>query len=221
MKEYLRQCSENTANRTRILFERGREEGLISKEVTWDDVLEYNKGITWLCNDHVFRTYLAHGLMTSLDYDNFFFSVYGDRRRTVPDIYQKLPLPELLSLIKRAGGIALVAHPHAKLHTIPRLIELGICGLEVWHSTLTNEEVVEALKLARDYRLFVSGGSDHEGLIGGQYQFYEHPEKTNFWLPEGYAGTTKEFFDEIKTGTLMPDREEYINKCIADPGFRS
>ena len=86
---------------------------------------------------------------------------------------------------------------------------------------LTPDEVVEALKIARDNRLFISGGSDHEGLLGGQYQFYEHPEKTNFWLPEGYAGTTKEFFDEIKTGTLMPDREEYINKCIADPGFRS
>ena len=216
MKEYLRKCSENTSHRTRLLFERGREEGLISKEVTWDDVLEYNKGITWLCNDHVFRTYLARGLMKPLDYDNFFKTVYGARRREISDIYPKMQLPELLSLIKRAGGIALVAHPHDKLYAIPRLIELGISGLEVWHSTLTKEEVVEALKLARDHRLFVSGGSDHEGLIGGQYQFYEHPEETQFWLPEGYAGTTKEFFDEIKTATLMPNREEYISKCIED-----
>ena len=216
MKEYLRKCSETTAHNTRVLFERGRDDGLISKEVTWDDVLEYNKGITWLCNDHVFRTYKARGLMTDLEYDNFFKTVYGDRRREVPNLHEKLPLSELLDLIKRAGGIAFVAHPHGKLHAIPRLAELGISGLEVWHSNLTNEEIPEALKIARDHRLYVSGGSDHEGLLGGQYQFYEHPEKTQFWLPEGYAGTTKEFFDEIKTRTFMPDREKYIDKCIEE-----
>ena len=216
MKEYLKKCSETVTYSTRVLFERGREEGLISKEVTWDDVLEYNKGITWLCNDHVFRTYRARGLMKDLDYDNFFKTVYGDRRSEVSNLHKKLPLPELLDLIKRAGGIAFVAHPHGKLHAIPRLKELGISGLEVWHSNLTPEEVVEALKIARDNRLFVSGGSDHEGLLGGQYQFYEHPEETQFWLPEGYAGTTKEFFDEIKTRKLMPDREKYIDKCIEE-----
>lgn len=216
MKEYLEKCSETTAHNTRVLFERGREDGLISKEVTWDDVLEYNKGITWLCNDHVFRTYKARGLMTDLEYDNFFKTVYGDRRREVPNLHEKLPLSELLDLIKRAGGIAFVAHPHGKLYAIPRLAELGISGLEVWHSNLTNEEIPEALKIARDHRLYVSGGSDHEGLLGGQYQFYEHPEKTQFWLPEGYAGTTKEFFDEIKTRTFMPDREKYIDKCIEE-----
>ena len=216
MKEYLEKCSETTAHNTRVLFERGREDGLISKEVTWDDVLEYNKGITWLCNDHVFRTYKARGLMTDLEYDNFFKTVYGDRRREVPNLHEKLPLSELLDLIKRAGGIAFVAHPHGKLYAIPRLAELGISGLEVWHSNLTNEEIPEALKIARDHRLYVSGGSDHEGLLGGQYQFYEHPEKTQFWLPEGYAGTTREFFDEIKTRKFMPNREKYIDKCIEE-----
>ena len=221
MKEYLRKCSETTTHITRVLFERGREEGLISKEVTWDDVLEYNKGITWLCNDHVFRTYKARGLMTDLEYDNFFNTVYGKRRGEVPKLHKKLPLPELVALIKRAGGIALVAHPHGKLHAIPRLMELGISGLEVWHSMLTPDEVVEALKIARDNRLFISGGSDHEGLLGGQYQFYEHPEKTQFWLPEGYAGTTKEFFDEIKNREFMPDREKYIDKCIEECSLRS
>lgn len=216
MKEYLRNCSETTAYNTRVLFERGREDGLISKEVTWEDVLEYNKGITWLCNDHVFRTYKARGLMTDLEYDNFFKTVYGDRRREVPNLHEKLPLSELLDLIKRAGGIAFVAHPHGKLHAVPRLKELGISGLEVWHSNLTKEEILEALKIARDHCLFVSGGSDHEGLLGGQYQFYEHPEETQFWLPEGYAGTTREFFDEIKTRKFMPNREKYIDKCIEE-----
>ena len=154
--------------------------------------------------------------MTDLEYDNFFNTVYGKRRREVPKLHEKLPLPELVSLIKRAGGIAFVAHPHNKLNAIPRLMELGISGLEVWHSMLTPDEVVEALKIARDNRLYVSGGSDHEGLLGGQYQFYEHPEKTQFWIPEGYAGTTKEFFDEIKNREFMPDREKYIDKCIEE-----
>ena len=213
MKEYLAQRSFCEAEQTRILFERGLAEGLIGG-VAWDEVLEYNKGVTWLCNNHVFETMKAKGLVTDLDYMNFFHTVYGKRRGEVKPPYEFKPIDRLLRLIRDAGGFAVVAHPHKQLHAIPELIEMGLSGLEVWHHLLTPEERLEALKLAKEHKLFISGGSDHDGLCGGYYSSFEDPTQSEFYVPECFCGTTEFFFREIKTRALHPERDSVIEECI-------
>ena len=213
MKEYLAQRSFCEAEQTRILFERGLEEGLLH-DITWDEVLDYNRGVTWLCNNHVFNTMKAKGLATDLDYMNFFTTVYGKRRSQVKPPYEFKPIDKMLRLIRDAGGFAVVAHPHNQLHAIPELIDMGLSGLEVWHHLLTDEERVEALKLAKEHKLFISGGSDHDGLCGGYYSSYENPNESRFYVPECSCGTQEFFFREIKSRTLNPDREKVIEECI-------
>ena len=216
MKEYLRRCSATLADQTEQLFERGKKNGFISEKITWQDVLDYNKSITWLCNNHVFQTMKHMGIATDADYPAFFENVFHHHRREIPKLYEFLPIEEIIPLVKAAGGITIVAHPYKQIHNIPKLLEYGIEGIEVWHSTLTDEEKREALKLALKHNLYISGGSDHEGLCGGQYKYYEHPEEMHFWAEPCSLGTTKEFFDEIKNQKLMPNREEYIMKYIEE-----
>ena len=213
MKEYLAQRSFCEAEQTRILFERGLAEGLIHG-IAWEEVLEYNKGVTWLCNNHVFETMKAKGLATDLDYMNFFHTVYGKRRGEVKPPYKFKPIDEMLRLIRDAGGFAVVAHPHKQLHAIPELIEMGLSGLEVWHHLLTPEERLEALKIAKEHKLFISGGSDHDGLCGGYYSSFENPEESKFYVPECSCGTQEFFFREIKTRALAPERDAVIEECI-------
>ena len=213
MKEYLTQRSFCEAEQTRILFERGLSEGLIHG-IAWEEVLEYNKGVTWLCNNHVFETMKAKGLVTDLDYMNFFHTVYGKRRGEVKPPYEFKPIDKMLRLIRDAGGFAVVAHPHRQLHAIPELIEMGLSGLEVWHHLLTPEERLEALKIAKEHKLFISGGSDHDGLCGGYYSSFENPEESEFYVPECSCGTGEIFFREIKTRTLNPERDAVIEECI-------
>ena len=213
MKEYLAQRSFCEAEQTRILFERGLSEGLIHG-IAWDEVLEYNKGVTWLCNNHVFETMKAKGLVTDLDYMNFFHTVYGKRRGEVKPPYEFKPIDKMLRLIRDAGGFAVVAHPHRQLHAIPELIEMGLSGLEVWHHLLTPEERLEALKIAKEHKLFISGGSDHDGLCGGYYSSFENPEESKFYVPECSCGTQEIFFREIKSRALNPERDAVIEECI-------
>ena len=213
MKEYLAQRSFCEAEQTRILFERGLAEGLIHG-IVWEEVLEYNRGVTWLCNNHVFETMKAKGLVTDLDYMNFFHTVYGKRRGEVKPPYEFKPIDKMLRLIRDAGGFAVVAHPHRQLHAIPELIEMGLSGLEVWHQLLTPEERLEALAIAKEHKLFISGGSDHDGLCGGYYSSFENPEESEFYVPECSCGTTEFFFNEIKSRKLNPDREKMIEECI-------
>ena len=213
MKEYLAQRSFCEAEQTRILFERGLSEGLIHG-ITWDEVLDYNRGVTWLCNNHVFNTMKAKGLVTDLDYMNFFHTVYGKRRGEVKPPYEFKPIDKMLRLIRDAGGFAVVAHPHNKLDVIPELIGMGLSGLEVWHHLLTPEERIKALEIAKVNNLFISGGSDHDGLCGGYYSSFEHPEESEFYVTECSCGTQEFFFREIKTKTLSPDREAAIEEFI-------
>lgn len=214
MKEYLRRCSVTMTERTKACFEIGKREGLIPSAITWQNVIDDNRGVSWFCNDHVFRTMKKMGLAVDADYPPFLHNIFFKYWNAVPDVYEKLPIEELIPLIKRAGGLVIVAHPHNHLDKIPRLIELGIDGIEVWHPDLDEKEFPVALKIAMDNNLYISGGSDHSGLCGGQYAFYEDYKSCEYYIPECSMGTTKEFFDEIKERKLMPGRNEIIKKYI-------
>ena len=214
MQTYLRGLSQSESHQTEVLFRRGLSEGLLAN-ITWEEVLEYNRGITWLCNEHVFRAMKSKGLVTDLDYAHFFHTVYGTRRGEVPPTQEFLHPEPLIRLIREAGGIAVLAHPHNQLHFVDRLCSFGLNGIEVWHGDLpTNEERMDALALAGEHGLFVSGGSDHSGLCGGQYARYEHPEETEFYLPPTSVGTTEFFFREIKAQKLSPDRPAVIRDIL-------
>lgn len=73
---------------------------------------------------------------------------------------------EIIGLIRRAGGVAVLAHPAASgvMEHIPTLASLGLQGVEVWYPTHSPEDVRALLRLARQYRLLVTGGSDFHGF---------------------------------------------------------
>lgn len=206
MKEYLRQLSYKETHETQVLFQRGLEAGFLH-DITWDEVLAYNEGITWLCNEHVFRAMKAKGLATDLDYPVFFRNVYGNHRGEVPPSYPFREPDELIALIHAAGGIAILAHPHKQLCYLERLRAAGLDGVEVWHHMLTDRERIEVLRFCIEHGLYVSGGTDHDGLMGGQYSRYPDPRVTEFWLEPRTMGTQPLFFEEIKQRRLAPTQE--------------
>ncbi len=201
MKEYLAGMSYRETDQTRILTERGLREGLI-QGITWEEVLEFNKGISWLCNDHVFALLKHKGLMTDEDNPRFFATVFGDRRGEVPPAYPFKKDHEIIKLIHNAGGIAIVAHPHNQLPYLDTLMEMGLDGLEASHFMLTAQEQALALELALKKDLYIAGGTDHEGYLGGQYLAYPTPEDCPYYLPFASVGTSQAHFNEIKNRRL-------------------
>lgn len=218
MKEYLFRLSKKETDQTRILFERGVDIGYI-QGITWDEVLAYNAGITWLCNEHVFRAMKAKGLITDLEYREFFNTCYGKYRAEVQSDIEFMDVDQLIELVHRAGGIAIAAHPvapYGSLESIPTLVEYGIDGLEVWHSLLTGKQRRQALALAREYDLYVSGGADHEGLLGGQYRRFKNPKETKYYFPPLSLGTTLYFYEEIRDKHKKADRRQVMTQMLED-----
>lgn len=82
---------------------------------------------------------------------------------------------EAMRLISEAGGYAFVAHParYRIVDLISRFAREGMTGLEAYHTLQTASQSAELVKIARDLRLAVSGGSDwhgddvHRARLGG------------------------------------------------------
>ncbi len=204
MKEYLEGMALRQTDNTKKCFDEAVKNGGISG-ITWNDVLEHNKGIPWLCNNHVFSLLKAKGLEKQENYMEWFNKNYRDQRAKYPPAFPPLSLDKLVKLIKNAGGFAIIAHPHCQLDDLDYLMSVGIEGLEVWHSMLTPEEKERALSLAKEKGLFVSGGSDHEGLLGGYYSSYPDEEtlkKSDSYIEPHSVGTSFEFYKEIKEHKL-------------------
>lgn len=91
----------------------------------------------------------------------------------------KISIEDAVSIIIKSKGIPIIAHPliNSKFNEnndfesfVKLCIELGIKGIEVFH-TLHNEEQEQYLfELAKKYKLAITGGSDcHGELIQGHY----------------------------------------------------
>ena len=222
MKEYLRKRSADMTDKTEYLFYRAQNEGKISKDITWQEICDYNKGVTWLCNDHVREAMKAKGLVTDLEWNDIFMNAFAAsycRKIGVTSKYPIMEIADLIAMIHDAGGIAVVAHPYdtVQLKTVPELVKMGLDGIEVWHNSIIHRNYQkEALRLALEYGLYVSGGSDHSGLCGGVYKFYDKPEQTVYWAEPCTLGTTKELFDEIKNTKLMDGRDAIIKSYMEE-----
>ncbi len=204
MKEYLKNMGARQTDNTKHCFDEAVEKGDIVG-ITWEEVLEFNKGIIWLCNDHVWRAMLSKRLVKQEDYNAWFDKNFLYQRSKYPPSYDFLPLDRLVALIKAAGGFAICAHPHEQLDDIDYLMSVGIEGIEIWHGSLTEEERERAHKMALEKNLFISGGSDHRGLLGGMYDTFpteEEMKNSIYYIEPHSLGTTREYFEEIKAHKL-------------------
>ncbi len=100
----------------------------------------------------------------------------------------KLTPQKAIELIKAAGGIPVLAHPHLVGDDtwIYRLQAAGLEGLECFHSTHTPELVEHYLEIARKQALVITGGSDSHGP-GGAPALEMGKANVPDWVYEGLA----------------------------------
>ncbi|MBI3970132.1 MAG: PHP domain-containing protein [Chloroflexi bacterium] len=80
--------------------------------------------------------------------------------------YRKFAPEEAVALIRRAGGVPVLAHPTSLPDwevRLPSLIEAGLLGLECYYGTYTPEVVQPLVDQAAAAGLVATGGSDFHG----------------------------------------------------------
>lgn len=81
---------------------------------------------------------------------------YVERFRLTPE--------DAVTLILRAGGVPVLAHPREVTDWVLPLVKVGLIGLEVHYGMYDDATRGQLAQLARQYGLIQTGGSDFHGL---------------------------------------------------------
>ena len=116
---------------------------------------------------HVARALVKAGFCTSLD-EAFERFLKRDRPAWAPKM--KMSATDAIALIHEAGGLAVMAHPGLNRcdEVIPSLVEMGLDGIECYHTKHTNHTAAHYLEITKRYGLLVTGGSDCHGMSKGK-----------------------------------------------------
>ena len=151
---------------------------------------------------HVAKILVRKGVVSSLQEA---FDIY--LKKGAPAYVDKVKLGEVdaIRMIKDAGGLAILAHPHLMNYDsfaetrqkILDLRELGLDGFEVFYSGMPKEFSQALLELAEEYDFAISGGSDYHGTnkediaMGTGKSDLNIPDEIYYRLRERWENTSR------------------------------
>lgn len=173
MQKLLAYTSSRQTKRSHLMFEAGLARGTLRAGITWQDVLDDHPFHDYFCNNQVFESMVQRGIYKKEEYAAFYFDNFSTQKPEVKALVKENlhiptpPMTEVIDIIRRAGGVPVVAHPHGFAAQAEKWVSLGVLGFETIHPGLdeADEKFFDAFCAARGlYRL---GGTDHSSLLGG------------------------------------------------------
>jgi 3',5'-nucleoside bisphosphate phosphatase len=173
LRALLARTREARRKRARQMLE--RLEGL-GMPLAWERLLELAGEGSVIGRPHVAMSLLEAGHVSS--WDEAFERWIGRGRPAYVERYKLAP-EEAVRLVRRAGGLPVLAHPYIYSrngekkadmdlkHWLPRLQRAGLAGIEVYYPNYPRRVRRRLLELAAGRGLAVTGGSDfHGGPVG-------------------------------------------------------
>lgn len=134
--------------------------------VSLGELEEQNPGAT-IGRPHFARVLVDQGRADSVS-DAFARFLNPGKCYYLPRTY--LPMDRAVDIIRRSGGVAVLAHPLQYGYSqadLRRLVAdaagLGVGGMEIYYTGYTREQREMLSALAEEFRLFATGGSDFHG----------------------------------------------------------
>jgi predicted metal-dependent phosphoesterase TrpH len=133
-----------------------------------EEVLEYAALDGTLYRQHIMRALADRGYASAI-YGPLYTRLFGPGGLAVAAA-RYMDAAEATLLIRDCGGLAVLAHPfqYDTMGYLPRLVALGLAGIEHKHPTQTPERQQAVREAAQGYGLFLTGGSDFHGLYSEQ-----------------------------------------------------
>ena len=180
MQQVLEETRDGRLPRMRKMIEKMRAEGI---DISIEDVeLAMPMGAT-MGRPHLADALVAKKIVKSRD-EAFVDLLHNESRFYVS---HAAPTPvEAISLIRRAGGVAVIAHPFAshRGHILnpedfSELVAAGLNGIEVDHRDQNPDERAMLRKIAHELDLVITGSSDYHGTgkLNSLAENYTHREQ--------------------------------------------
>lgn len=161
----LQKCIDNREERNYKIIDRFAALGI---EITMEELLA-DAPDSVITRAHFARVLLKKGIISSIP--EAFEKYIGDDGPCY--VAREYMSPEdAIHLIKKAGGVPVLAHPllynlpHEELYAlVERLKKAGLKGIEVYYSSNRGQDEVNVKALANHFSLIATGGSDFHGSI--------------------------------------------------------
>ena len=156
--------------------------------LTWEQVQAQTTS-NFVGRTHIFRA-LENARLIPKEHSWGAFNYYLGKNGVAYVPHQELGTREAIDLINNTQGISVLAHPGrmGEDALIRELIDFGLQGIEIFYPAHTPEMVAHYLKVAADFKLIVTGGSDYHGA-------FSHTKMGDAQVPE-----VSEWFEPKKTG---------------------
>lgn len=166
LNKKMEQLKDNSINSVLSIMEQiKRDYGIIFK---YKDIKELINSNHNLGRPDIAKLCVKYGYASSIQdaFDKYLIEAHNKTRSTS----KGLPYEECIELILQSKGIPVLAHPKSLelsekefLILLKEMINFGLKGIEVYHSSHTEEEIKYYLEIANKYNLLISGGSDYHG----------------------------------------------------------
>jgi len=164
MQQMLEDSRDTRIPRMRKMIELLRADGI---DISIEDVNRVAPTGSTLGRPHLADALVANGIVASRD-EAFLDLLHNESKYYVS---HAAPTPvEAISVIRRAGGVAVIAHPFASRRgeilgpeSFQDLLAAGLNGIEVHHRDQNGEEQKVLINIARELKLVVTGSSDYHG----------------------------------------------------------
>ena len=162
------ELKDNSINSVLSIMEQiKRDYGIVFR---YDDIKELVNSNHNLGRPDLAKLCVEYGYASSIQdaFDKYLIAAHNKTRSTS----KGLPYEECIELILQSKGIPVLAHPKSLelskkefLILLKEMINFGLKGIEVYHSSHTEEEMKYYLEIANKFNLLISGGSDYHGTI--------------------------------------------------------
>lgn len=204
IKALLQRGKEREQYKTRTRFDLGVARGTI-KGITWEEVVEYNKGINFLYHAHVSRAMIAKGVLKPEERNEFRQVNFVAKNVPITGTPSAPEVKDVIETVKAAGGVTFMAHPsyQDREEYMEAMIELGVQGIELWHPSNRGWVYEKIEELIAKHNLYTGGGTDHHGYMEG-CPFYEVGSDKNRdrSVPRAMFGVSEEHFRQLKERAL-------------------
>ena len=160
-QEFCRHHREKRIERNKLILEKLKEHKMIVEEA---EFMIQERDTQTFGRPHIAQVLVEKGYVKSIQEA---FKKYLGEGKLCYEKGDKWPVSEGLDAIHKAGGKAVIAHPHLinRRRIIRQLLELPFDGIEVYYSrfSFTDNQVWQ--KIAQEKNWFMTGGSDYHGSI--------------------------------------------------------
>jgi hypothetical protein len=139
----------------------------LGKPVAWQRVLDLARGES-ICRPHIAQAMLEKGYISN---EKEAFDKYIGRNCPAYVGREKVGPVEAVRIIKKAGGIAVLAHPADIADVDNIIVELktaGLDGIEAYYGQYDSRTVSRIAGLAKRHDLLTTGGSDYHHFCDGR-----------------------------------------------------